>query len=805
MHRLDRSFWIALLAIGCLWAMLLGCGEGASTPPPPVISVMVSPASATLAVNATQEFTATIQNDASNVGVTWSLTQGGAACSPGCGMVGPTSTASSGVTTYTPPATIPTNATVTLTATSVADATKSASATLTIAPPRPISVSVLPGSASVVANTGFGFTATVLYDTADAGVTWALTQGGSACAPGCGTLDLTNTASGATATYTAPASVPANPTVTLTATSVTDPGKSASATVTVTLPPVSVSVSPASVLMGVNSTQQFTATLKNDPANKGVTWAPSQNGAACSPTCGAVAPSATASGESTTYTAPSTISTNTVAIVATSVSDTGSTGGAAITLTNGTVKLVPATLAFGRVDVNKTVSTQIEMTNTGASMLTIMSIAVTGGPASLLVFSQISTCGGALAAAASCSITVSFTPTSKTLYAAKLQITDSSADSPQIVSLNGKGQAPASPALRSALAAVNTIITPTPTGPNGVGTRVVQLVDSSRRDPYDASVARRELLVRFWYPASLANGCKPAEYTSPKVWSYFSELVGVRLPVVTTNSCMDAPFADGRHPIVVFTHGYTGTFTDYTFLFEDLASRGYVVASVDHTYEATAVEFPDGRFVESVPGSHFGQIAGNDASELAFAVFVRLEDLKFVVTELKRLNEIADGPFNGRLDVARIALAGHSLGGVTTLLGAQADPRIKAGIIMDGFSSLVPAHKLATPTMLLGAGREPWGDTEQDLWESLIGPRFAVNLKCAEHITPTDLVWLARGAVKTGTMGPEKSIAAMRNYIAAFLDANLRDEPSDRLLAGPSSDYPDAAVTTQAEPLCCRK
>jgi len=63
----------------------------------------------------------------------------------------------------------------------------------------------------------------------------------------------------------------------------------------------------------------------------------------------------------------------------------------------------------------------------------------------------------------------------------------------------------------------------------------------------------------------------------------------------------------GPHPVVVFTHGYTGTFTDYTFLFEDLASRGYVVAAVDHTYEATAVEFLDGRLVKSVFGSHLAE------------------------------------------------------------------------------------------------------------------------------------------------------------------------------------------------------
>ncbi len=69
------------------------------------------------------------------------------------------------------------------------------------------------------------------------------------------------------------------------------------------------------------------------------------------------------------------------------------------------------------------------------------------------------------------------------------------------------------------------------------------------------------------------------------------------------------------------------------------------------------------------------------------------------------------------------------------------------------------------------------------------------------HVTPSDLVWLAAGAVETGTMGPEKTIAAMRNYIAAFLDANLLDRPPDVLLTRPPLDYPDAVVTLRNQPL----
>ncbi len=312
----------------------------------------------------------------------------------------------------------------------------------------------------------------------------------------------------------------------------------------------------------------------------------------------------------------------------------------------------------------------------------------------------------------------------------------------------------------------------------------------------------RRLLVRFWYPASLVEGCKPAEYTSQRVWSYFSELVGVPLPVVITNSCKDAPVTDGEHPVVVFSHGYTGTYTDYTFIFEDLASRGYIVASVDHTYEATAVEFPDGRFVESVPGSHLGNITGNNERDLAFAVSVRLDDLRFVANELERLNAAPAGPFTDKLDTSRVAVAGHSLGGLTAILSAEREPRFKAGIILDGVvAPETSAGAIVTPMLLLAAGREGWSDAECLLWSEIHGARFAVNLRGTEHLTPSDLIWLTKGVIKTGKMGPEKTIAAIRDYIAAFLDASLRGQPLNPLLSGSSAHYPDAAVTTQNEPL----
>jgi dienelactone hydrolase len=330
----------------------------------------------------------------------------------------------------------------------------------------------------------------------------------------------------------------------------------------------------------------------------------------------------------------------------------------------------------------------------------------------------------------------------------------------------------------------------------------MRFVDSTHEDPYLSNGTNRELLVRFWYPALAEPTCTTADYSSPKVWSYFSHLLGSPLPQVTTNSCLDARVSDGAHPVVVFSHGFTGTFTDYTFLFEDLASRGYVVASVDHTYEATAVEFPDGRLEKSVFGSHLANLVRSDAPTLAFAVSVRLDDLTFVLNELERLNAESDSQFRAKLDLSRIAIAGHSLGGLTAILSVENEPRFKTGIVLDGVLPDYLATPTKTPILTVAAGRERWNENDCQLWTALRGPRMAVNLKGADHLTPSDALWLAKGAVNSGEMGPDKTIEAIRRYVGSFLDVNLRGEPMVPLLTGPALEYPSVTIATQSQSLC---
>jgi len=143
---------------------------------------------------------------------------------------------------------------------------------------------------------------------------------------------------------------------------------------------------------------------------------------------------------------------------------------------------------------------------------------------------------------------------------------------------------------------------PEPTGPCPVGTTSVCLKDTSRPDPWAAGVNARELMISLWYPATSAGG-RRARYMTPAESELQLSSRGITgvppdtLSSVRTNAAVDATPA-GRPralPLVVLSPGFTSPRSTLTALAEDLASHGYVVAGIDHTYESFATAFPDGR------------------------------------------------------------------------------------------------------------------------------------------------------------------------------------------------------------------
>jgi hypothetical protein len=120
------AFVVVMMLVGCT----SGSGSGPS-PSNPISVVLVTAPPSSLGTGATARIAASVNNDATNGGVTWSVSCG----SSSCGSFNPTSSASGASTTYSAPGAVPSASTVTITATSVTDKTKSASATVTITAP----------------------------------------------------------------------------------------------------------------------------------------------------------------------------------------------------------------------------------------------------------------------------------------------------------------------------------------------------------------------------------------------------------------------------------------------------------------------------------------------------------------------------------------------------------------------------------------------------------------------------------------------------------------------------------------------
>jgi hypothetical protein len=121
--------------------------------------------------------------------------------------------------------------------------------------------------------------------------------------------------------------------------------------------------------------------------------------------------------------------------IATYNQDTGS-GATLSILLQGSSIVSPTNVAFGTVKVGSSKSSTVKLTNSGTAAFSIASIAIGGDPAD---FKQINNCGSSLGAGASCSIKVTFKPTTTSSFVATVNIVDGGIAGTQEVGLSGGG------------------------------------------------------------------------------------------------------------------------------------------------------------------------------------------------------------------------------------------------------------------------------------------------------------------------------------------------------------------------------
>jgi len=264
-------------------------------------------------------------------------------------------------------------------------------------------------------------------------------------------------------------------------------------------------------------------------------------------------------------------------------------------------------------------------------------------------------------------------------------------------------------------------------GPHPAGVTTVQSEDAARG---------RKLPLEVWYPAADAHRGQDLDPATRA--GYRPMPVAAPLPQAAVR---DAAPAQGRHPVVGFSHGFAGHRCQSTFLCTHLASHGYVVVAPDHVGNTTvdvmleAMRIFQGQAGAPDPAEMMGRV--REIAEL------RPDDLSHA------LDFVLEGgvPAAGELDPERVAVSGHSFGGWTTLMVAGRDPRVRAAVPLapaggeldlpqNPFADLLDlAWPREVPTLYVVAERDSLLPLRGmfGLLERTPGPRAMVVLRGTDH------------------------------------------------------------------------
>jgi dienelactone hydrolase len=360
-----------------------------------------------------------------------------------------------------------------------------------------------------------------------------------------------------------------------------------------------------------------------------------------------------------------------------------------------------------------------------------------------------------------------------------------------LLAVAGLISADAGAAEPAAPTAARSIALPAPSGRFAVGTLSLRWVDASRSDPFLPG-RRRELMVHLWYPTTGTAGFPLAQYLPTATARAYERLAGIGTPVfdrIRVHARKSAAGGRGRYPVVLFSPGFGIVTGFYTALLEELASQGFIVVAIDHPYDAAAVEFPDGRLVR-------GRFGNGPAPTRALTI--RVADARFVLDRLPQLN--GRGHLAGRLDLKRVGMFGHSLGGATAAELMLRDQRVDAGANLDGsFHQDAERDGVRGPFLLMIAPRGV-GPSEHAYRTSLQHSQLRLTLRGADHYTFSDfastLPALARLApalrreLPVGSINGRRALTIERRYLSAFFRAQLKGTP-EPLLTRPSRAYPE--------------
>ena len=355
------------------------------------------------------------------------------------------------------------------------------------------------------------------------------------------------------------------------------------------------------------------------------------------------------------------------------------------------------------------------------------------------------------------------------------------------------------------------------TGPYQVGTRVIHFVDPNRKELYGTDPnAPREFMAQVWYPA------EPGKQNQQAQWMPDIQFAGPaiantldlpafaldHLQYVKGNAFLEAPPLTkiNGFPVLIFSHGWDGFKEQNIFQVEELASHGYVVIGINHTYGATLTVFPDGR---QVPINH--EALPSDVSEEEYDLASHLlvgqwiGDMGWVLDELENWNQAdAEWFLAEKLDLKKVGILGHSTGAGASIGFCLVDIRCRAVLAMDLWAEPIRPEiqglSLTQPALIMHS--ENWDSLDHPennygligtLVDKASDDVFEITLKGTKHYDFSSLPLLSPLTRNLGLKGPIKGdlvLEIINAQSVAFFDRYLGADASVSL-EELSQEYPE--------------
>ena len=245
-----------------------------------------------------------------------------------------------------------------------------------------------------------------------------------------------------------------------------------------------------------------------------------------------------------------------------------------------------------------------------------------------------------------------------------------------------------------------------------VGVKTIKVVNPHQIDILSSSKEKtvlydRSLTLEIWYPASLENGEKE-EVVYDQVMGDFTVPIRPIIPFkfkgrASRDAATDS--SKGPYPLVIVSHGYPGSRLMLSYLTENLASKGYVVVSIDHT---------DSTF--------------QDATKIISTFLNRSLDDLFVLNEIARLSSDSSSFLMGLVNFDNSGLIGYSMGGfgaINIAGGGYSDQAVKLFTAFSNGNNALEKRKMGNPNYINSfdnrfkavVAMAPWG-MENGIWDA---------------------------------------------------------------------------------------